>query len=203
MTLKMITKQISYLPASEEPLSAEVGIIHGANFTWIFDVGSNAEAVKIIQNIAGRKNIVLSHFHADHMANMSRLNYTNVYCSNYTRTKLPKGLVVNSLLFFEDGGVQLRLFSLPSTHSKGAVGLEVNGEYVFLGDAVYGAPKQGKMVYNINMLKDMLVVLAGLKAQKFLLSHAVDFIQPKEKVLTELQQLYAKRQPGEAYLRKE
>lgn len=199
MKLRTLSKQISYLPATSQPLSADVGIIRGDRFDWIFDVGSNDEAVETIQKIDGEKNIILSHFHEDHIGNLERICYYDIYCGDYTKLKLRKGIEVKSPITYDDG-VKLTLFPIPSTHSKGAIGLEVNEEYAFLGDAVYGARKNGKVAYNINMLKEMIATLEQLKAQLFLISHDAAFVQPKAKIIAELMDLYTMRKPGEAYL---
>lgn len=199
MELRTLSKQISYLPATTQPLSADVGLIRGDRFDWIFDVGSNAETMETIQQGDKEKNIVLSHFHADHIRNLEQIRYCNLYCGDYTRGKLGKGTEVNSPITYEDG-VKLTLFPIPSPHSKGAVGLEVNEEYAFLGDAVYGAEKNGKAAYNINMLKELIAALEQVKAQLFLISHQTAFVQPKAKIMTALMELYAMRKPGEAYL---
>lgn len=199
MELRTLSKQISYLPATSQPLSADVGIIHGDRFDWIFDVGSNDKAVETIQKVDREKNIILSHFHEDHIGNLERVCYCNIYCGNYTKVKLKKGTEVKSSITYDDG-VKLTLFPIPSTHSKGAIGLEVNDKYAFLGDAVYGTRKNGKVAYNVNMLKETIETLEKLKAQLFLISHDAVFVQPKAKIITKLMRLYTMHKPGEAYL---
>ena len=44
-----VTDRISYIKATEKPLSADVGIIEGDEFCWIFDVGAD-ESVPISLN---------------------------------------------------------------------------------------------------------------------------------------------------------
>ena len=73
MELIKISPRISYLPASAPPLSADVGIITVSGAVWIFDAGSNDEALNLINSIKRERRIVLSHFHADHTANLHRL----------------------------------------------------------------------------------------------------------------------------------
>ena len=43
-----ITEQISYCPATEEPLSADVGFIRCGEEWWIYDVGSSTEDRKSV-----------------------------------------------------------------------------------------------------------------------------------------------------------
>lgn len=199
MELRTLSNRISYLPASDGPLSSDVGIISGDEFAWIFDVGSCDEALELIQGIPKQKKIILSHFHQDHIANLERITEADIYCGSYTKTKLQRGMEIRSAVTYNDG-VTLTIFPIPSTHAKGAVGLEVNEEFAFLGDAVYAAGKNGRVMYNVGLLKETIVTLEGLKAQTFLLSHDSTFVQPKEKVLSELKELYRMRKPGESYL---
>lgn len=197
--MQTLSKQISYLPANVNPLSSDVGVVHGNKYEWIFDVGSNSEAVDIIQKIDKEKIVILSRFHKDHTDNLGRVQYDALYCGSFTYEKLGKGIEVKEPLQFEDG-VKITIFPIPSTHSKGAVGLEVNEEFAFLGDAIYGAVKNGKIVMNVSLLKEMILALNNLKADKFLLSHDTAFVKSKTTVISELNDLYQKRQKGEPYI---
>lgn len=194
-----LTERISYLPASLEPLSSDIGFIHGDRYEWVFDVGSNEEALKVIQGMEREKNVILSHFHKDHTDNLERISYENLYCGDYTKKKFGKGIEVKSQVTFEDG-VRITIFPIPSLHSKGTVGLEVEEEYAFLGDAVYGMMKNGKAAFNINLLKETIFVLESLKADKLLISHNVAFVKSKAEVIAELKKLYNMRRTGEAYV---
>lgn len=197
--MQKLSERISYLPAGTEPLSSDVVLIHGDNYEWIFDVGNNSGAVKLIQGIDREKNIILSHFHEDHTGNLKRISYNQVYCGNYTKKKFGIGTEVKSAIIYEDG-VKLTIFPLPGLHSKGEVGLEVDEEFAFLGDAVYGVPKDGKQAYNVNLLKEMISILSALKVKYFLLSHDVTFVRSREQILTELKEIYEMRKPGESYI---
>ena len=91
-----LTDRIRYLQMSYEPLSADVVAVRGDSAWWIFDVGACDEAVDFInalprhpvsENIALhengecagaaavplKKNIVISHFHRDHLLNVQRM----------------------------------------------------------------------------------------------------------------------------------
>lgn len=194
-----ITERISYLPATEEPLCADVVVIAGAEFNWIYDVGSSAEAAEFVSALPGRKNVIISHFHGDHTANLNRIAYDNLYCGDFSAAKLGKGISVTSALSIDDG-VRLDIFPLASTHSKGALGLQVDGKIAFIGDAVYSQVKGGRAVYNVNTLKQMISVLERLEAERFALSHSEGFIHSKNDVIRSLRELYSSRKPGESYI---
>jgi len=197
--LTALSDRVAYLPASFEPLSSDVGIIRGDRYCWIFDTGRCDEAANVIRGISREKNIVLSHFHGDHTDNLCRVTYKNLYCGDYTQRRLQTGAAVNEPLSFDDG-VKLTIFPLPSTHSKGALGLEVNEEYAFLGDALYTAYKYGEIAYNAGRMNEMLQTLKKLKADKFLISHKRNFVQPREKIISRLEEIYKDRIPGEPYI---
>jgi glyoxylase-like metal-dependent hydrolase (beta-lactamase superfamily II) len=197
--LRLLTERISYLPASNDPLSADVGLVRGDGAWWIFDAGACGEAARLIERLPGEKNVVLSHFHQDHAGNLGRIVCSRLYCGDFTKKKLRAGIPVTKPLTFDDG-IKLTIFPLPSTHVRGALGLAAGEEYVFLGDALYGEQKQGREAYNVNTLRDMITALTALPAKYFLLSHDPDFAVPREKALARLEALYQKRVSGEAYV---
>lgn len=196
MEIRKITDRISYIPATEMPLSADVGIICCDDELWIYDVGSSEEVAAAVNALPGRKNIVLSHFHPDHTGNVSRMAYDMLYAGAFTCRKLEKGTVADSHLHFENG---IHLFPLPSGHAKGCAGLEY-GDYAFLGDATYAATKGGQAAYNAGLLKELITVLKSLQANWFLLSHSEPFAHPKAEVIIQLEEIYARRDKYEPYI---
>lgn len=196
MEIRNITDRISYFPATEMPLSADVGIIRCADELWIYDVGSSREAAEVIESLTGPKNIVLSHFHPDHAGNISCVTYDMLYAGAFTCRKLGKGTVVDTHLHFENG---IHIFPLPSGHAKGCVGLEY-GDYAFLGDAVYTMEKDGQAAYNAGLLKELITVLKSLRANWVLLSHKEPFARPKTEVIMLLEGIYASRDRYEPYI---
>lgn len=194
-----ITDDISYIPASSNPLSADIGIIWGKEHIWLFDVGNGLDLVTFIEKMPGNKNIVLSHFHPDHIANLEQIHYQDLYIGAHTYQYTHKGTIIKNKQSFHDG-INLELFELPSSHAKGSLGLEVNGLYAFLGDGIYSTRKKGKTCYNANLLKEEIQILKALKAKYFLLSHDEKFIYPKEEIIQQLEKIYALRDPQTAYI---
>lgn len=189
MEIQAITDRISYFPATEKPLSADVGIIRCDDELWIYDVGSSKEAAEVISDLAGPRNIVLSHFHPDHAGNIGRVAYDALYAGAFTCRKLEKGTVVDAHLHFENG---IHIFPLPSGHAKGCVGLEYK-DHAFLGDAIYSMEKNGKAAYNAGLLKELIGVLKSLRANWFLVSHSEPFARPGAEVIMQLEEIYARR----------
>lgn len=194
-----IDDRISYWKSTKDPLSADIGVVEGDAFTWIFDVGSSDEAAWSVQSIPMQKNIVLSHFHKDHIGNLGRIDCQKIYQGTHTFRYTHKGEVVRGNQCIRDG-VILHLFECPSSHAKGTIGLEIDGKYAFLGDALYCTMKEGKSAYNANLLAEEIRVLRDLHAEYFLISHDENFVQRKEEVLARLESIYKQRNTKSAYI---
>ena len=193
-----VTDRISYIKATEKPLSADVGIIEGDESVWIFDVGADESVPISLNKIQKPKNAVISHFHPDHMSNLEHVDLNGVYLGANTFKYAKRGMVVDKDVFIDDG-ITIHIFSLPSSHAKGSLGMEI-GDYAFLGDATYSTMKQGKVCYNASVLKEEIAVLENLSAKFFLISHDEKFIRPKEEIISELSEIYSKRDPKESYI---
>lgn len=189
MLIQQISDKISYIPATEDPLSADIGIIREGGQTWLYDVGDGAAA---IDGLTGIFQVVLSHFHQDHTGNLQKLHIQNLYVSGETRRHIGMGTVVTGDLYFG----ALHLFPLPSSHCKGCLGLEVEGRYAFVGDALYCKTKNGAYTFSVQLVHDLLAVLKRLTAPDLLVSHFPGMVRPRAEVIAELEALYAMRQPG-------
>ena len=126
-----------------EPLSSDSYIIKTdkSEKTWIFDVGSNSDAMETLSSHPSHKNVIISHFHDDHTYNLRRVKFDRVYVSAYSAKHIKECIsdysVVEDDIYIEDGDLKIHIFEIPSSHSKGCLGLEINEEYAFLGDAAY------------------------------------------------------------------
>lgn len=189
MLIQQISDKISYIPATEDPLSADIGIIREGGQTWLYDVGDGAAA---IDGLTGIFQVVLSHFHQDHTGNLQKLHIQNLYVSGETQRHTGIGTVVTGDLYFG----ALHLFPLPSSHCKGCLGLEVEGRYAFVGDALYCKTKNGAYTFSVQLVHDLLAVLKKLTAPDLLVSHFPGMIRPRAEVIAEFEALYAMRQPG-------
>lgn len=194
MPLVEITPEISYLPSVENPISSDVVFIKpaGSEITWIFDTGANSEAAEIINSIEGKKNIVISHFHPDHILNLLKVKYDNLYVTKYTKKYTRGGTVVDSDISFPDG---IKIYQLPSSHSKGSLVLEYK-DYAFLGDATYCHFRLTAREYNVQLLEQMIKRMELIEAQNFCLSHDKGFVQQKESVLRIYRKILARRKAG-------
>ena len=193
-----ITDRISYIKATEEPLSADVGIVEGDEFIWLYDIGTDESVPISLMIFEKPKNAVISHFHPDHMGNLEHVNLSEVYLGANTFKYAKKGKVIDKDVFIDDG-IKIHIFPIPSSHAKGSLGMEI-GDYAFLGDATYSTMKQGKVCYNSSVLKEEISVLKNLSAKFFLISHDEEFIKSKEKIIAELEEIYSRRTPKESFI---
>ena len=184
MDRKIINERISYIEATEEPLSADIGIIRCEDDEWLYDVGNDERS---LEGLDGEYNVVLSHFHQDHTGSLDKVRTGELYVSGETFRHTGRGTVVNGELTIGD----IRIFQIPSSHTKGCLGLEIGNEYAFVGDALY----------NAQLLKDEIEVLKKLKAPKLLVSHFRGLVRPKDEVIAELEAIYNMREKNNPDIR--
>lgn len=189
-----ISEKISYIPCSDDPLSADIGIIRDGVKTWLYDVGSDERA---IAGFEGSYHVVLSHFHQDHTGNLEKLNTKALYVSNETKHHVRMGTVANQDIRIGS----LHIFPLPSSHCKGCLGLEVDETYAFVGDALYSRFRDGYYIFNAQLVKEEIAVLKKLNAPYLLVSHFDGLVRPREAVIAELEEVYALRTQNCAEIR--
>ena len=189
-----INERISYIEATEEPLSADIGIIRCNDTEWLYDVGNDERS---LAGLKGQYNVVLSHFHQDHTGSLDKVQIGELYVSGETFRHTGRGTIADRDLMIGD----LHIFPIPSSHTKGCLGLEVAETWAFVGDALYSKVKDGFYVYNAQLLKDEIEVLRNLKASELLVSHFGGFIRPKDEVIAELEEIYAQRERNDPYIR--
>ena len=202
--LTKINDRISYIKATPDPLSADIGIVTGNTKIFIFDVGANPEPLSelntvLLNNPDKLPVFVLSHFHSDHTGNIVNIDFPNIYGGQETIKHIKKGTVVAAPLAFSDG-VEIKIFPIPSSHAKGCIGMSIDDEFAFMGDAAYSAEKDNKQIYNKNLLKDEIEFLKTLPAKKLLLSHKERFIYPKNVIIRQLESVYANASKDDMYI---
>ncbi len=184
MNVKALVPGIRYLPASEEPLSADVFLIEGAAHMYVMDVGSCDAAYELLKAQEKPLVVILSHFHADHTANMARLTPEELYTGTLTAKKVG-GTVVRDAVQLEDG-VRLEIRHCPSPHVNGSLILTVNNTYTLLGDLVFFRSDN----YERGEAMHMLQVLEKLDTKYFICSHQDGKVQEKAKFLEVLRRLF-------------
>ncbi len=216
-----LNDRIQYLQVSYEPLSADVVTVRGDSAWWIFDVGACDMAVDFInalpRNPANddavplKKNVVISHFHRDHLLNVVRhcsgeisLDFDTLYVGSHASKVVGEmsdreKVAVTSPLSFDDG-VHIEIIPIPNSHAKGSLILVVD-DFVFLGDATYPMVGHGEPdVYNVQILDQQIKMLKSLKASRFCLSHKRGLVRDRNSVIQFLESVYARRQKNKNYI---
>ena len=183
---------VDFIRAYDTPLSADIGIVKDGGKTWLFDVGCGEKSQKELSAISENANVVISHFHKDHIGNIENISFDELFLSKESYKYIHKGTIVETDLRIGN----IHIFSLPSTHAKGCLGMEVFDKYVFVGDAIYGKQKEGKLVYNVQKLREEIDVLQALKATLVLESHNMEHPKDKKEVISYLEEIYASRGDG-------
>lgn len=187
MSIIRINDKISYIEASENPLSADIGIIIDGDKNWLYDVGNGEQSLSSIPDC--KCNVVLSHFHADHIGNIDNVNCDELYVSKETYKHVGRGTIIESDTYIGN----MHIFPIPSSHAKGCLGLEVDNMYAFLGDALYSKVKDGYYIYNSQLVKAEIEVLEYINSPYLLVSHYQGLIRDKKDVLNELYDIYGNR----------
>lgn len=183
--MEKITDYLHYLPAESEPLSADVFVIEGQRQIYIFDVGSNEEAFRLLDGLPKEKTVILSHFHKDHAGNLSRLTCRKLYVGDAAFEKIGIGTVITDKLTIYDG-VKLDIQPCPSPHTPGSLIATVNDEYTLIADLYFTKPD-----YDRAAAQAMLEVLQGLDTSWFVVSHQKgNCVFPKAYVMEELRKLF-------------
>lgn len=181
-----INEKISYIECSDDPLSADIGIIRDGDAVWLYDAGSDERAVS---ELTGKYNVVLSHFHQDHTGNLGKLTIKEAFVSPETKRHVQMGTVADRDIYIGN----LHIFPLPSSHCKGCLGLEVDETYAFVGDALYSKFRDGYYIFNTQLVKDEIAVLKKLEAPYLLVSHFKGLVRRRDAVIAELEELYQYR----------
>ena len=194
MELFKINDTISKLESSDNPLSADVYFITGKEYTYIVDVGACENALRLINDTPDKK-IIITHFHQDHAGNLKAVTgAAEIFVGSYTKKSTGIGTAITEKLLIEDG-VKLEIIPIPSSHAKGSLGVLVNGEYLILGDSVYGSAKG----YNVSLLGDEIALLQSTDFTNALMSHDNVFYN-KNQVLERLKTIYSHRQKNENFI---
>ena len=193
-----LTDRITYIPEVRSPLSADIVLVHGDEGLFVFDVGNSDEATTYLNEIHLPKTVILSHFHSDHVAHLEDTVFDRLYVGSYTFRSVRQGITVDDKKVLEDG-IVVEVVHCPSTHAKGSLLMVVDG-IIFTGDATYAMWKDGKTIYNAQLLKGTIETLESITADKCFLSHNGGEINSKAAVLKLLKGIYAQRTPDSPYI---
>lgn len=179
--MNTIGKRIKYLPASNDPLSADVYCIEGDKYCYVYDVGNNDRSLQYINQIGKEKVVILSHHHKDHTGNIVDIHYRDLYVGKKTYEAIGKGVIVEDKLTLNDG-VRIDVNHCTSPHTDGSLIITVDNEYTLIADLYFTRPPFDK-----EKAMKMLDSLRNVDTKYFVISHQEDEkVIPKEQLIAEL-----------------
>lgn len=190
--MKKINNIYSIIKGNDNPLSSDVAIIKDR---FVFEVG-NGDYITDELNKIDDKIIAISHFHQDHIANLNKLKFKELYIGDNTYKYTNKGIIIDKDLYIDD----VHLFKINSCHAKGSIGLEIS-DYAFVGDALAPCLKKNQYVYNVQMLKEEIETLENLKAKYLITSHHMEEYQDKNEIIDRLKKIYETREKNNPYIK--
>ena len=179
--MNSITERIRYLPAASDPLSADVYMIEGDTYCFIYDVGNNADSLQLMNQTPKEKIVILSHYHKDHVGNIDCVDYSNLYVGKKTYETIGKGSIVEDVITINDG-VRVEIIPCTSPHTESSLILNVDNEYTFIADLYFTRPP-----FDREKAIEMIQILKNIDTKYFVISHQEDRkIVPKETLIVEL-----------------
>ena len=179
--MNTISGKIKYLPATNDPLSADVYCIEGDKYCYVYDVGNDDRSLQYINQIGKEKIVVLSHYHKDHTGNIVGLHYRDLYVGKKTYEVIGKGIIVEDTLTINDG-VRIDVSYCISPHTDGSLIITVDNEYTLIADLYFTRPPFDK-----NKAMEMVESLRDIDTKYFVISHQEDEkVIPKDKLIAEL-----------------
>ena len=176
-----ITDNIKYLPATNNPLSADVYFIEGDKRYYFYDVGNNDNSLHHINQATKDKIVIISHYHKDHTGNIEHIGYRNLYVGRKTYETIGKGEVVEDSYTIYDG-IKLEILHCPSPHTDGSLIVNINNEYALIADLYFTRPP-----FDSDKASQMIEYLRNLDTKFFVVSHQEDGkIVPKGELIEEL-----------------
>ena len=179
--MNMIGKRIKYLPATSNPLSADVYCIEGDQYCYVYDVGNDDRSLRYINQIGKEKVVVLSHHHKDHTGNIDGVHYRDLFVGKKTYEAIGKGVIVEDTLTINDG-VRIDVIHCTSPHTDGSLIVTIDNEYTLIADLYFTRPPFDK-----EKAMKMIDSLRSIDTKYFVISHQEEEKAiPKDKLIAEL-----------------
>ncbi len=179
--MNIISNKIAYLPAVDDPLSADVYFIEGKKNCFIFDVGNNEDSLHHINRIKQPKVFILSHYHKDHVGNIEHVDYHDLYVGKETHDAVGKGKIVTETVTIDDD-VKIEIIPCSSPHTEGSLIINIDNQYTLIADLYFTRPP-----FDQEKIKKMLDSLQQIDTKYFVVSHQEDEkIIPKDRLISEL-----------------
>ena len=185
--MNAIGNRIRYIPATNDPLSADVFCIDGDQYCYVYDVGSNECSLRYLNQIGKEKIVILSHYHKDHTGNIDGVHYHDLFVGAKTYETIGKGVIVEDAFTINDG-VKIDVIHCTSPHTDGSLIITVDNEYTLIADLFFTRPPFDK-----DKAMKMLESLKNIDTKYFVISHQEDEkVILKETLIQELTEYFCK-----------
>lgn len=183
--MNAIGKRIKYLPATNDPLSADVYCVDGDECCYVYDVGNNDNSLHHINQISKEKIVILSHHHKDHTGNIEGIHYRELYVGKKTYEAIGKGIIVADKFTIHDG-ITIDVIPCTSPHTEGSLIITVDNEYTLIADLYFTRPPFDK-----EKAMKMIGSLSSIDTKYFVISHQEEEkVIPKENLIVELSEYF-------------
>lgn len=183
--MNTIGEKIKYLPATNDPLSADVYCIEGDKYCYVYDVGNDNRSLRYINQLSKEKVIILSHHHKDHTGNIVDLHYRDLYVGKKTYETIGTGVIVEDKLTINDG-VRIEIAHCVSPHTEGSLIITVDNEYTLIADLYFT-----RLPYDKEKAMKMIDSLRSIDTKYYVISHQEDEkVIPKETLIQELTEYF-------------
>ncbi|MBQ7359421.1 MAG: hypothetical protein IJW63_04930 [Lachnospiraceae bacterium] len=194
----MLAPKVFYVPGGSAPLSSEVFFIQGKEKLYVYDVGANEESLLALKRL-NPETCILSHFHKDHTTNLGKVDFQELYVDKKSSEHFPMGTTLEQQKGVEDG-VRLDIIPVATCHSKAALLVNIDQQFLLVGDALYAIMKFGRPLFNTGQLKEVIDALERIQTQYVVLSHDTRLVYTKEEALKDLRETYARRTKDSPYI---
>ena len=179
--MNTIGERIKYLPAENDPLSADVYCIEGDQYCYVYDVGNDDRSLQYINELSKERVIILSHYHKDHIGNIEDIHYRDLYVGKKTHEAIGKGIIVEDAITINDG-VRIDVIHCISPHTDGSLIITVDNEYTLIADLYFT-----RAPFDKEKAMKMLDSLRNVDTKYYVVSHQEDEkVIPKEHLIVEL-----------------
>jgi glyoxylase-like metal-dependent hydrolase (beta-lactamase superfamily II) len=191
--IQKITDHVAYVEGDDsQGPGPKIGLLWGTKNALLVDVSNDPsrlqEALDFLQKERGFAGgiVVLTHFHPDHIDALKYLpqGFVIKASKNTIRYVHREAEVVEQDETLDLGGLEVRLFLVPSLHSKGSLDVLADS-YLFVGDSLYSRYQGNQLYFNHEVLFEERKKMASIPFAYAIPAHEGP-LESKEKVLARL-----------------
>ncbi|MFA6755400.1 MAG: MBL fold metallo-hydrolase [Bacilli bacterium] len=186
--------EIYYVEGNPSQPTPKIVIISGKLCSLLIDTGNEIEQIESLKegikkfNLPPIKYIVITHFHDDHIHNISYFKDLEIIASKYTAKYIKyKTKIIDSKTSIDLGNLLVTIDILPNSHAKGSLLVyEYKSRIMFIGDALCGKIIGQKLYLNKSSTYEMIKKISEYDVKDFIDGHSNPNDTTKDKVMETL-----------------